>query len=72
MKEASVTNENYVFLQSLNAFQYSQTDDRLTLSDWKKFKEKKFPAQDAAANLGYPNRIIEDAIALWPERRKVY
>ena len=72
MKEASETTENYVFLQALNALQYSQTDDRLTLSDWKKFKEKKFPANDAAASLGYPNRIIEDAIALWPGKRKVY
>jgi len=72
MKEATETAENYVFLQALNAFQYSQTDNRLTLDDWKRFIEKKFPANDAAASLGYPNRIIEDAIALWPERRKVY
>ncbi len=72
MKEATETAENYVFLQALSAFQYSQTDNRLTLDDWKRFKEKIFPANDAAANLGYPNRIIEDAIALWPERRKVY
>lgn len=72
MREAVETTENYVFLQALNAFQYSQTDNRLTLDDWKRFKEKKLPANDAAASLGYPNRIIDDAIALWPERRKVY
>lgn len=72
MKEASLTNHNYVFLQALNAFQYSQTDNRLTIEDWKKLKEKKFPANDAGASLGYPNRIIDDALTLWPERRKVY
>jgi len=72
LKEANETNENYVFLQALNAFQYSETDNRLGLDDWKRFKEKKFPTNDAAASLGYPNRIIDDAIALWPKRRKVY
>ncbi len=72
MKEANVTSQNYVFLQALNAFQYSKTDDRLTLEDWERFKDKKFPKNDPAARLGYPNRIIDDAIELWPERRKVY
>lgn len=72
MKEADETSESYVFLQALNAFQYSQTDNQLTLEHWKRFKEKKFSTDDAAASLGYPNRIIEDAIDLWPERRKVY
>lgn len=72
MKEANETSQNYVFLQALNAFQYSKTDDRLTLDDWKKFKEKKFPDNDAAVRLGYPNRIIDDALGLWPQRRKVY
>jgi hypothetical protein len=42
MKEATETAENYVFLQALSAFQYSQTDNRLTLDDWKRFKEKIF------------------------------
>jgi hypothetical protein len=72
LKEANETNENYVFLQALNAFQYSETDNRLGLDDWKRFKEKKFPTNDSGASLGYPNRIIDDAIALWPKRRKVY
>lgn len=72
MKEATETTQNYVFLQALNAFQYSKTDNLLTLEDWNRFKAKKFPENDAAARLGYPNRIIDDAIELWPERRKVY
>lgn len=72
MKEASETTQNYVFLLALNAFQYSKTDNRLTLEDWTRFKTKKFPENDAAAALGYPNRIIDDALELWPERRKVY
>ncbi|MFW5823000.1 MAG: sulfatase, partial [Tangfeifania sp.] len=72
MKEADNTKNAYVLLLALNAFQYSFTDDRLTLEDWKRFKEKKFPENDAHAKLGYPQRIISDAISLWPERRKVY
>ncbi len=59
-------------LLALNAFQYSFTDDRLTLDDWKRFEEKKFHENDADAKLGYHQRIIADAISLWPKRRKVY
>jgi len=72
MKEVNNTDNGYVFLQGLNAFQYSRTDDRLTLDDWKRFKEKKFPEGDVGSSFGYPQRIINDAIELWPERRKVY
>lgn len=72
MKEANQTEQNYVLLQALNAFQYSYTDDRLTLQDWEKFKAKKLPENDPDVQLGYPNRIITDALELWPDRRKVY
>ncbi len=72
MKETDKTKNPYVLLLALNAFQYSFTDDRLTLADWKRFEKKKFPENDADAKLGYPQRIIADAISLWPERRKVY
>ncbi len=72
MEEVNNTDNGYVFLQGLNAFQYSRTDDRLTLDDWKMFKEKKFPEGDVGTSFGYPVRIIDDAIELWPERRKVY
>ena len=72
MKEANNTKNSYLLLQALNAFQYSFTDDRLTLDHWKRFEKKKFPDNDAGAKLGYHQRIIADAIGLWPERRKVY
>ena len=72
MKEASETKQSYVLLFALNAFQYSKTDNQLTLDDWNRFKTQKFMENDAVARLGYPNRIIDDAINLWPERRKVY
>jgi arylsulfatase A-like enzyme len=71
MKEANATQNGYVLLQSFNAFQYGHLDDRLTLNDWKNFKEKQFPNEDPGTDLGYPQRIIDDAIALFPERRKV-
>lgn len=71
MREANATDNGYVLLQALNAFQYSHTDDRLRLDDWKRFKEKKFAKGDPGSELGYPQRIIDDAIALFPARRKV-
>ncbi|MFW6290108.1 MAG: sulfatase-like hydrolase/transferase [Mariniphaga sp.] len=72
MKEANQTEHVYVLLQALNAFQYSLTDDRLTLADWERFKAKNLLEKDPDVQLGYPNRIITDALELWPERRKVY
>lgn len=72
LKEATATRNGYVLLLALNAFQYSHTDERLTLSDWKNFKQKQFPDKDPGSDLGYPQRIIDDAIALFPKRRKVY
>lgn len=71
MKEVNDTKQGYVFLLGLNAFQYSHTDNKLSLEDWKRFKEKKFPDGDIVTGFGYPQRIIDDAIELWPERRKV-
>jgi len=61
-----------VFLQALNAFQYSHTDNRLTLKEWKLFEQKQIepvPGRDMS-NMGYAGRIIADAIGLWPERRE--
>ncbi len=72
MKEANQTEQTYVLLLALNAFQYSFTDDRLTLQDWERFKAKNLPENDADVELGYPNRIITDALELWPGRRIVY
>ncbi len=73
LKEAGDTEQGYVFLFALNAFQYSHTDDRLTLEDWKRFKEKKSGANTGADTLGFgfAERLIEDALELWPQRRRV-
>ena len=44
-----------------------------TLEDWKAFQKKLIPKRpgDDPNGLGYANRIIKDAIALWPKRRPV-
>lgn len=71
MREVTRTNNGYVFLFGLNAFQYSHTDDRLTLEDWQDFGEQKFKEGDEGTFFGYGQRIIKDAIDLYPNRRIV-
>lgn len=71
-KETLASANSTILLQALNALQYSFLDTRLTLEDWKRFAEIPFPENDAEAGFSYPKRIIDDAISLWPERRKVY
>lgn len=73
IKETQETNLGYVFLFALNAFQYSHTDNRLTKEDWEAFKTLASSASNQVDPFGYDyaNRIINDALALWPERRKV-
>ena len=70
-KEIEITNEGYVFLLALNAFRFGHIDDRLTLENWKAFQSKRIPrrAGDDPNGVSYANRIIKDAIALWPKRR---
>jgi len=73
MHEAGITAHGYVFLQALNALAYSRTDDRLTRQDWTAFSKRK-PAKGAQSDpfgWDYAQRIVNDALALWPERRKV-
>lgn len=70
-KEVTHTDNGYVFLFGLNAFQYSHTDDSLTLEDWQKFGEQQFKEGDEGTFFGYGQRIIKDAIALYPTRRIV-
>jgi hypothetical protein len=63
-----------VFLQAINAIQYSLLDDRLTLGDWNKFSEREImesPGKDMF-NREYAQRIITHAIEHWPERYTVY
>ena len=71
--EAKETQLGYVFMQALNAFQYSHTDDRLTLDDWKSFqkKPKKGIRGVDTTGFGYAQRLVKDAIDLWPARRQV-
>jgi hypothetical protein len=71
MKEVNETTQGYIFLQGLNAFQYSHTDERLSMDDWIRFKNKKFREGDVATNFGYSQRIIDDAMDLFPHRRIV-
>ena len=73
MKEARATQLGYVFLQAINAFQYSHTDDRLTREDWAFFKTRaKKGSPGDRTGWQYSLRIIDDALAIWPERRRVY
>jgi N-sulfoglucosamine sulfohydrolase len=73
MKEAKATKIGYIFLFALNALQYSHTDNRLTKEDWQAFKQQAARAPKEADPFGYDyaGRIINDALALWPERRTV-
>ena len=73
MKEADEAANGYVFLLALNAFQYSHTDGGLTKKDWETFGNRK-PAKGAWGDQGgfeYARRIIDDALAIWPLRRRV-
>ena len=73
LKEANETPDGYAFLFALNALQYSHTDDRLTKANWETFQQKLEDKKTAPDPFGYDyaGRIIEDALALWPERRVV-
>jgi hypothetical protein len=72
-READRTQLGYVFQQALNAFQYGHVDDRLTRDDWLAFKArpKKSASGIDAMGFGYADRIIEDALELYPARRQV-
>lgn len=73
IKEAHDTKSGYVFLYALNALQYSGTDNRLTKEDWTAFQQICSGKQDEPDALGYEfaERIVQDALSLWPERRLV-
>jgi arylsulfatase A-like enzyme len=74
MKEVTETTRGYVFLLGINAFQYSKTDHLLTKMDWEGFKAREWNIQEGEHDFGvdYAGRIINDALELWPERRRVY
>jgi len=73
MKETLRADDGYLFLFALNAFQYSHTDDRLTLDHWKTFQSKEpvsIPGRDMRG-YEFTERLIKDALELWPQRRRV-
>ena len=72
-QEAMQTEQGYVFQLALNAFQYSHTDDRLTPDDWRRFKTRteRRGGREDSFGFEYGNRIIDDALSIWPERRIV-
>ncbi len=70
MREAEATEDAYVFLFALNAFQYSRTDDRLTRDDWERFQQKKTTGPYGLP-AGLAQRIVTDALENWPERAVV-
>ena len=73
MHEAKTTHDAYVFMFALAAFQYSHTNDRLTHEDWVTFSKVKPFADSPADHTGfeYAQRLVKDALEIWPELRKV-
>ena len=73
LKEANEAADGYVLLLAINAFQYSHTDERLTKEHWQALRKRGANKQAGVDNtgFGYARRIIDDALKLWPKRRKV-
>jgi hypothetical protein len=73
-REAMDTPSPSVFLQAINALQYSHGSDLMNLEDWKRYRERildTLPGMDMT-NRGYAQRIIDDAMEIWPDKRRVY
>ncbi len=73
LREARAPANGYVLLQALGAFQYGHVDDRLRRADWEAFGKLHAPAGTGVDTMGfgYARRIVDDALELWPERRRV-
>lgn len=71
--EVNNARDGFVSLFGLNALQYSHTYKFLTKQDWLAYKTKTFTTADAIDKYGkeYSKGIINDALALWPKRRRV-
>jgi arylsulfatase A-like enzyme len=70
METASPT----VFLHAINALQYSFAEDMLELGDWHRYRDRTIdtlPGVDMT-NRAYADRIMDDALEIWPAKRKVY
>ena len=59
----------YIILQAIIALQNSKTDDRLTLQGREFFRKMQF---ENDYGIQFAQRIMDDAIEPYPERRKVY
>jgi arylsulfatase A-like enzyme len=72
-REVRTTSDGYVLFHGVNAFQYSHTDDRLTREDWLRLAGRETPkgAPGDPTGFEYTQRIVRDALTLWPERRRV-
>lgn len=66
--EIAASRDGYVLLYALNALQYAHLDDRLTLDDWKLFKTMKLPQRNDHFGAAMAQRIISDAIEIFPEK----
>ena len=64
---------SYTFLFGINALQYSHTDRQMSPKDWQRLKEKSTSKAFLGDTTGleYARRLIDDAIKLYPQRRRV-
>ena len=67
------TEDGYDFLFGLNAIQYGHMDDLMTKKDWYALEDQRLSISDKETQFGiiYSERIISDALSLWPRKRKV-
>ena len=75
-KEVSETQNSYVLIFGLNAFQYSHTDKLLSKNDWQSFNKRvlSLPTGEDNVNkpgIGFAEIMISDALDMWPDRRVV-
>lgn len=67
VRELDRASNGYAMLLGFNALQYSHADRLLRRQDWERWKAA--PIDDAGWS--YAQRIIDDALDLWPQRRRV-
>ena len=71
---AMETHSPSVFLHAINALQYGRAEGLMEVGDWQRYKERSMdtlPGMDMT-NRAYADRIIDDALEIWPAKRKVY
>lgn len=70
-KEIDATRNSHVMLYALNALQYAHLDNRLTREDWQSLLKKRLEKTEDNSGEDGINRIIKEAIELFPNRRRV-